>query len=80
MSKDYKVDGKGVMQFLLSRKVVLENSNNETIIDMQLMLFLVAMLFLGSFIIVGLIISLFLGCKISIIDTSKVDFNKDNFK
>jgi hypothetical protein len=69
MKQHFKIDGKGVINFLKSRKVILENRNNEVIIDLQLLWFLVAMIFLSGFIIVGLIISLFLGYKISIVDT-----------
>jgi hypothetical protein len=69
MKQHFKIDGKGVINFLKPRKVILENRNNEVIIDLQLLWFLVAMIFLSGFIIVGLIISLFLGYKISIVDT-----------
>lgn len=80
MKTDIKVDGKGILNFLKCRKVVLENSSNQTIFDLQLLWFLIAMIFLSGFIIVGLIISLFLGCKISIVDTSQGFLGKDRFK
>lgn len=80
MKTDIKVDGKGILNFLNSRIIVLENSKNETIIDIKLMWFLIAMIFLSGFIIVGLIICLFLGCKISIIDTSQGHIGKNKFK
>jgi hypothetical protein len=80
MKKDIKVDGKSILNFFKSRKVVLENSNNQTIFDLQLLWFLIAMIFLSGFIIVGLIISLFFGCKISIVDTSQDYISKDRFK
>ena len=80
MKTDIKVDGKGILNFLKSRKVVLENSSNQTIFDLQLLWFLITMIFLSGFIVVGLIISLFLGCKISIVDTSQSFLGKDNFK
>jgi len=80
MNKNFKVDGKGVIHFLMSRKVVLENRNNKTIIDLQLMWFLIAMIFLATFIVLGLIISLFFGCKISIVDTSQDYLDKNRFK
>jgi len=80
MKTDIKVDGKGILNFLKSRKVVLENSNNETIVDLQLLWFLFAMIFLSGFIVVALIISLFLGCKISIVDTSQGFLGKDHYK
>lgn len=77
MKKDIEVDGKGVLNFLKSRKVVLENNRNEIIIDLQLLWFLIAMIFLSGFIVVGLIISLFFGCKISIVNTSVNYIEKD---
>lgn len=80
MKQDFKIDGKSIVNFLKSRKVVLENKRNETIIDLQLLWFLVAMFFLSGFIIVTLIISLFLGCKISIVDTRQSYLNKGDFK
>jgi len=80
MKTDIKVDGKGILNFLKSRKVVLENSNNETIVHLQLLWFLFAMIFLSGFIVVALIISLFLGCKISIVDTSQGFLGKDHYK
>ena len=80
MKTEVKVDGKGILNFLKSRVIVLENSRNETIIDIQLLWFLIAMVFLSGFIIVGLIISLFFGCKISIIDMSQNLKNNDSFK
>ncbi|WP_022939930.1 hypothetical protein [Psychromonas hadalis] len=73
MKTNFKVAGKGIMNFLTSRKVVLENKRNETIFDLQLLWFLIAMIFLSGFIIVGLIISLLLGCKISIVE-SDIDY------
>lgn len=80
MKQDFKVDGKGILNFLKARKVVLENKNNEVIIDLQLLWFLIAMIFLSGFIVVGLIISLLLGCKISIVDTNQIYLDKDRFK
>ncbi len=80
MKTDIKIDGKGILNFLKSRKIVLENSSNEIIFDLQILWFLIAMIFLSGFIIVGLIISLFLGYKISIIDTSQGFIGKDKFK
>ncbi|PKF60735.1 hypothetical protein CW745_12730 [Psychromonas sp. psych-6C06] len=80
MKEEFKVDGKGILYFLTSRKLVLENKSNVTIFDLQLLWFLVAMVFLSGFIVVGLIISLLLGCKISIIDTSSMHVRKDNAK
>jgi hypothetical protein len=80
MKQDFKIDGKGVLIFLKRRKVVLENRNNEVIIDLQLLWFLLAMIFLSGIIIVGLIISLFFGCKISIINTTQGLLDKDSFK
>ena len=79
MKEDFKVDGKGILDFLKSRKVVLENKNNQTIVDLQLLWFLIAMIFLSGFIIVGLIITLFFGCKISIVDTGQKSINKDRY-
>ena len=78
MKTDIKLDGKGILKFLKSRKVVLENRSNEIIFDLQLLWFLIAMIFLSGFIVVGLIISLFLGCKISIVNTSQGFLGKDN--
>ncbi len=80
MKTDIKVDGKGILNFLKSRKVVLENSCNQTIFDLQLLWFLIAMIFLSGFIVVGLIISLFLGCKICIVNTSQGVLGKDSYK
>ncbi|MCP5077450.1 MAG: hypothetical protein GY951_05270 [Psychromonas sp.] len=80
MKTDIKLDGKAILNFLKSRKLVLENSNNQTVFDLQILWFLIAMIFLSGFIIVGLIISLFLGCKISIVDTSQGFIGKDKFK
>lgn len=80
MKTDFKIDGKGIMNFLTSRKVMLENSRNENIFDLQLLWFLIAMIFLSGFIIIGLIISLLLGCKISIVDTNINYLDKDRSK
>ena len=80
MKTDIKVDGKGILNFLKSRKVVLENKGNEIIFDLQLLWFLIAMIFLSGFIVVGLIVSLFLGCKISITETRQGFLGKDSFK
>ena len=75
-----KVDGKGILNFFKLRKVLLENSSNQTIIELQLLWFLIAMIFLSGFIIVGLIISLFLGCKISMVNTKQEFIDKDHLK
>lgn len=80
MKTDIKVDGKSILNFLKSRIVVLENRNNETLFDIQLLWFLIAMIFLSGFIVVGLIICLFLGCKISIVDTNQDYIGKNKFK
>ncbi|PKG40144.1 hypothetical protein [Psychromonas sp. Urea-02u-13] len=80
MKTDIKVDGKGILNFLKSRKVVLENRSNEIIFDLQILWFLIAMVFLSGFIIVALVISLFLGCKISIVNTSQGFIDKDHLK
>ena len=77
MKTDFKLDGHTILNFLKSRKVVLENSNNQVIADLQLLWFLVAMIFLSGFIIIGLIISLFLGCKISVVDTKSNGIYKE---
>ncbi|TEW54099.1 hypothetical protein E2R68_09475 [Psychromonas sp. RZ22] len=81
MKNDIKVDGKGILKFLKSRKILLENRYNQIIIELQLLWFLILMLFFSGFIIVGLIISLFLGCKISITNSDRqYFFKKDIFK
>ena len=78
MKADIKIDGKGILNFLKSRKVVLENNRNQTIFDIQLLWVLVAMFFFSGLIITGIIICLLLGCKVSIVDTTRDFFGKDN--
>lgn len=75
MKQDFKIDGKSIINFIKSRVVVLENKNNQNVIDLPLIWFMVAMIFLSGFIIVGLIICLLLGFKISLIEKN----NSDNY-
>ena len=73
MKQDFKLDGKSIIDFVKSRVVVLENKNNENIIDLPLIWFIIAMFFLSGFIVVGLIICLLLGFKISLVEKNNND-------
>lgn len=80
MKTDFKIDGKGILSFLKSRRVVLENSQNLTVFNLQLLWFLILMIFFSGVIVVGLIVSLFLGCKISIVETKVISSSKKKLK
>ncbi|MEI6897991.1 MAG: hypothetical protein V5786_11000 [Psychromonas sp.] len=80
MKTEIKIDGKSILNFLKYRLVRLEKSDNKIIFEIQLLWFLIAMIFLSGFIIVALIISLFLGCKISMVDTSSNYIGEDKPK
>ena len=80
MKTDFKIDGKGILSFLKSRRVVLENSQNLTVFNLQLLWFLMLMIFFSGIIVVGLIVSLFLGCKISIVETKTIGNNSSKRK
>ena len=73
----FKIDGAEILNFLKTRKLVLENRDNQTIFDIQLLWFLPVLIFLSGFVIIGFIIALFLGCKISLINTGNHYINKD---
>jgi len=78
MKTDIKIDGKGILNFLKSRKVLLENNRSQTIFNIQLLWIIVAIFFFSGFVITGLIICLCFGCKISIVDTTQDNIGKSN--
>ena len=77
MKTDFKIDGAVILNFLKTRKLVLENRDNQTVFDIQLLWFLVVMIFLSGFVIVGFIIALFLGCKVSLVNRDNRHIGKD---
>ena len=64
-----KHQGKKCLSFLASRKVILENSSNKIIFDLQIVWCLLALLFFSGIVITAIIISLLLGYKISVVDS-----------
>ncbi|HIP75726.1 MAG TPA: hypothetical protein EYH12_00950 [Psychromonas hadalis] len=76
MTKKFKIDGAQILSFLRTRKLILESKYNNQIFDIELLWFLVIMIFLSGFIFVGAIIALLLGCKISLIDSNDLTIEK----
>ena len=74
MKEDFKIDGKNIIEFIKSRRIVLENKNNNLIFDFHLFWLLIAMLFFSGFIIIAVIICILLGCKISLVNMNDNDF------
>lgn len=80
MKNELNLDPKKIFKFFISRKVLLENREQLIIFELQLIWFLAALLFFSGIIIGAVIISLLLGCRISIVDTSKDFFDKNRYK
>lgn len=76
MKTDFKIDSTVILNFLKTRKLVLENKNNQTIFDIQLLWFLPILIFLSGLVIIGFIVTLFLGYKISLINTDNSHIGK----
>lgn len=77
MKTDFKIDGALILNFLKTRKLVLENRDNQTVFDIQLLWFLPVLIFLSGFVIIGFIIALFLGCKVSLVNRDNRHIGKD---
>ena len=77
MKTDFKIDGAVILNFLKTRKLILENRDNQTIFDIQLLWFLLLLIFLSGFVIIAFIIALFLGCKISLVNRDNRHVGKD---
>ena len=77
MKTDFKIDGGLILNFLKTRKLVLENRDNQTVFDIQLLWFLPVLIFLSGFVIIGFIIALFLGCKVSLVNRDNRHIGKD---
>ncbi len=66
MNTDFKVDGAGLWDAVKSRKVVLENKHHKLIFDIPLVWFIVIAIIASSLVILGLVIALFMQCKLSV--------------
>lgn len=80
MNNKLKVAGNNILHFFTSRIVVLQNRDNATVFELQLLWFLAIFLLFSGIIIAVIIISLLLGCNISIVDTNKSFFDKSRYK
>lgn len=74
MKQDFKIDIKSIWDFLTLRRVLFEDKHNKKIFDIELVWFLVVLFFFSAIVIVGCVIALLIGCKISLTNTAKNDF------
>ena len=74
MKQDFKINMKSIWDFLTLRRVLFEDKNNKTIFDIELIWFLVVLFFFSAIVLIGCIIALVLGYKISLTNSGKNDF------
>lgn len=74
MKQDFKIDMKSIWDFLTLRRVLIEDKNNKNIFDIELIWFLVVFFFFSALVLVGCIIALVLGYKISLTNPTKNNF------
>lgn len=68
MNHDFKIEGSAMLNFLKTRKLLLENRDNQTVFVIQLLWFLLLFIFLSGFVIVALVVALLFGCKLSLVN------------
>lgn len=75
MKEEIKIDAKGIINYLMTRRILLKNSNELIFLNIRLIWLLVVMFFFSGFIILAAIICLLFGCNISIADSSQDNNN-----